>query len=148
MDRNEAQSALDAVKNTDRLMAERMTWPLWRHAIFGAMMALILLAIVMPFGAQLPILALVLLLTFLVVRDDKKRHGMFVSGYQKGRTGWVLALQFALFIAALVATEMWIEQPLASPLFWAIAAALLIGSTMLSLLWEKIYQEDLRRGRV
>ncbi|NCP20136.1 MAG: hypothetical protein GW855_13370 [Erythrobacter sp.] len=129
-------------------MADRMTWPLWRHAIFGVMMALVLVSIASPLGAQLPILGIVLLSIFLVVRDDKKRHGMFVSGYQKGRTGWVLALQFAFFIAALVATEFWIEAPSSSPLFWTIAAAMLIGSTMLSLLWEKIYQADLRRGRV
>ena len=147
MDRNEAQSALDAVKNTDRSMADRMTWPLWRHAIFGAMMALVLLAVVSPLAAQLPILGLLLLLVYLVVRDDKKRHGMFVSGYQKGRTGWILAAQFALLLAALVSSLVWVDDPLGSPLFWAIAVFVLIGNTALSLLWENIYQADLKAGR-
>ncbi|MBB3034931.1 hypothetical protein [Alteriqipengyuania lutimaris] len=147
MDKNEAQSALDAVRNTDRAMADRMRWPFWRHAIFGAMMALVLLAIALPSAARMPVLALVVLLVFLVVRDDKTRHGMFVSGYQKGRTGWVLVLQFALLAASLAATIMLVDSPLTSPLFWAIAAILLIGSTALSLLWEKIYRSDLKAGR-
>lgn len=147
MDTNEARSALDAVKNTDRAMADRMRWPLWRHAIFGAMMALVLLAIALPDPGRMLVLAIVLLLIFLVVRDDKARHGMFVSGYQKGRTGWVLVLQFALLAAALAATIMLVENPLASPLFWAIAAFLLTGSTAISLLWEKIYRADLKAGR-
>lgn len=147
MDRNEAQSALDAVKNTDKLMADRMSWPLWRHAIVGVMMALLLLGLALPVGQQLPIMILVLMLVFLVIRDDKKRHGMFVSGYQKGRTGWVLAVQFALFVAAFLATNAWVDNPLASSLFWAIAAALLIGSTALSLMWEKVYRADLKAGR-
>jgi len=147
MDRNEARAALDAVKNTDRAMADRMRWPLWRHAIFGAMMTLVLLAVALPDPGRMLVLAILLLLTFLVVRDDKARLGMFVSGYQKGRTGWVLVLQFALLIAALAATIMLVENALASPLFWAIAAVLLIGSTAISLLWETIYRADLKAGR-
>ena len=147
MDNYEAQSALDAVRDTDRLMAERMKWPLWRHALVGVMMAVLLLGIALPFDWQVPVSALVLLMVFLVIRDDKKRHGMFVSGYQKGRTGWVLAIQFALFVAALLTTNTRVDQPLQSPLFWGIEAILLVGSTALSVLWQKVYQADLKAGR-
>lgn len=147
MDKSEAQSALDAVKDTDRLMAQRMTWPLWRHAIFGVMMALLLLALALPVGMQIPVIGLVLLLVVLVVRDDKKRHGMFVSGYQKGRTGWVLAAQAALLLAALVVTLIWLDEPLENLLFWAMAATLLVVSTVLSVIWEKVYRADLEEGR-
>lgn len=147
MDKSEAQSALDAVKDTDRLMAQRMTWPLWRHAIFGVMMALLLLALALPVGMQIPVIGLVLLLVVLVVRDDKKRHGMFVSGYQKGRTGWVLAAQAALLLAALVVTLIWLDEPLESLLFWVMAATLLVASTVLSVIWEKVYRTDLEEGR-
>ena len=147
MDKNEAQSALDAVKNTDRLMADRMSWPLWRHAVVGVLMVLLLLGITLPIGQQLPIMGLVLVLVFLVIRDDKKRHGMFVSGYQKGRTGWVLAVQFALFVAAFLATNAWADNAPASPLFWTLAAILLVGSTALSWVWEKVYRADLKAGR-
>lgn len=147
MDKSEAQSALDAVKDTDRLMAQRMTWPLWRHAIFGVMMALLLLALALPVGMQIPVIGLVLLLVVLVVRDDKKRHGMFVSGYQKGRTGWVLAAQAALLLAALVVTLIWLDEPLESLLFWAMAAMLLVVSTVLSVIWEKVYRADIEEGR-
>ena len=147
MDRNEAQSALDAVKTMDRAMADRMTWPLWRHAIFGVMMALVLVAFALPPGAQLAAVGVLLVMVFLIVRDDKKRNGMFVSGYQKGRTGWVLALQFALLAGALAATTAWVDDPFSSPIFWTIAAILLAGSTAISLIWEKVYRQDLRQGR-
>ena len=140
-------ASLAAVRDTDAKIAQKMRWPLWRHAIVGVLMALMLLSFAVPMGWQVPIIVLVLALVFLIIRDDKKRHGMFVSGYQRGRTGWVIAVQLVLFLAVMfISTEM-ISDPLTSPAFWGLQAILLVGSTVLSLIWEKVYRADIQAGR-
>lgn len=143
----DAKAALDTVRATDAKLAERMHWPLWRHAIVGLLLALLLLGIALPFDHQILISFAVIGIVFLVIHDDKKRYGMFVSGYQRGRTGWVLAVQVLLFIGALLLANIYVDRPLANPLFWSIEAVLFVGSTVLSVLWERVYRADLRAGR-
>ena len=147
MDRSDAHASLEAIRQTEDRLAGRMRWPLWRHAALGVFLALLLLGIALPFSWQIPITLLALGLIFLVIRSDKKRHGMFVSGYQRGRTGWVVAAIVALFIAMLLLANTLVTDPLDSALFWAIETVLLAGSTALSLVWEKVYRADLKAGR-
>ena len=142
-----AKAALDAVTSSQARLAERMRWPLWRHAAPGLLMVLLLAGITLPSGASIAVSGLVLLLVFAIVRDDKKRYGMFVSGYQKGRTGWVIAIQIALTLGAMFYVLNYIDDPLGSPVFYAVAAALFVASTALSYAWEVVYRADLTGGR-
>lgn len=144
---NNAKAALDAVSSTQARLADRMRWPLWRHAVSGVLMVLLLAGIALPSGAGIAVSGLVLLLAFAIVRDDKKRYGMFVSGYQKGRTGWVVAIQIALALGSMFYVQNHVADPLGSPVFYAVAAALFIASTALSYAWEVVYRADLTGGR-
>ena len=41
----------------------------------------------------------------------------------------------------------YIDDPLGSPVFYAVAAALFVASTALSYAWEVVYRADLTGGR-
>ena len=146
-DTDDPRAALDAVGQTNERLAERMHWPLWRHALVGLLLALLLLGIALPFNWQVVTYAVVLAMIGWIVRDDKKRYGMFVSGYQRGRTGWVLAAITLFFVALMLLTNTLFDEPTRHPLFWGFEIALFTGGTALSVLWEKIYRADLLAGR-
>ena len=128
-----------------------MRWPLWRHAAYGAILAALLAAMPLEYGHKIIAFGIVVVATMLIVLDDKKRHGMFVSGYQRGRTGWVLLANAVAFLAALAAMNAWIADaaspPLNDPLYWMLVGGIFAISTALSVVWQRVYQADLRKGR-
>lgn len=146
MDDNDVTASLEAMQQTRDKLADRMQWPLWRHAATGVLLAVVLFGIALPGGKGALVNVLVLVAAVAIMAHDKKTHGMFVSGYQRGRTGWVIAALIGLWLAALVAT-LAMEAPLANPLFWAIEASLFVAGTALSVLWGRVYRADLRSGR-
>jgi len=109
----EHQAALKTVTETNERLAQKMHWPLWRHAAVGALFCVLLLGISLPGSIGGVINVAMIGVVFLLIRDDKRRHGMWVSGYQKGRTGWVMAALVGLVLACIAASMAWIdEQPL------------------------------------
>ena len=128
-------------------LADRMRWPLWRHAVAGALFALILFAIAMPAKGGIAVMGLVVILIFAIIRDDKKRYGMFVSGYQRGRTGWVLAVNLVIFAAAWAAIAKTGPHTIGDILPWVLIGAVFVATTALSYLWEIVYRADLRKDR-
>ena len=147
MDKIDAAASLDAVRETRARLAERMRWPLWRHAMTGVLLAVILLAQALPNEYGLIVTALCLLPIFAIIAHDRKANGMLVSGYQKGRAGWVLALLIGLYMAAFFWVRLGMTDPLSDPRFWALEAVVILVATALSYLWAKVYREDLRAGR-
>ncbi len=140
-------ASLEALEAANRRLAEHMRWPLWRHMAGGLLMSLILAAFALqPAPLGFVLFGLALLLSFAIVRDDKKRHGMFVSGYQRGRTGWVMAGILALFFGNVVLLLIEHDGSAGDPLLWLVLLVQLGGTTALGLLWERIYRADLRRG--
>ena len=147
MDRNEALSALDAVEETDRRMAKRMTWPLWRHAAFGAVEAIMVLAWGLPTAAMGACFVIAIAGLSWIVHDDKKRYGMFVSGYSSRAARPAIWLAVAIYLvgAALIIltggpNEWTIWVPVAT-------AGVFVGETLASLWWQKLAQDGLRNGR-
>ena len=145
MSPDEAKAALGSVEDTRLKMAARMHWPLWRHALAGLYLAVLLGAIVLDNTTRMILIALAVVGLAFVVREDKKRYGMFVSGYQRGRTIWVILANAAVFIAALLAMNSWVENGVSDPLFWVLTGTVFLVSTALSYIWEVVYRADLRR---
>ena len=148
MEKTDVAASLDAVRETREKMAAKMHWPFWRHAATGVFLAIILLGRALPNEYGLIVTALCLLPIFAIIAHDKKTLGMFVSGYQKGRTVWVIIAILALFFGAFFWVMFGMDEPLSDPRFWALEAGVLVVSTALSYLWAKVYREDLRAGRV
>ena len=147
MDRDEARAALNGMDDVTRKYAtEGPEYPAWRYAAFGLMMALIVLS--QGFGSALKAALFVTAMAMLVwmLRDDRRRYGVFVNGYRKGRT---LPMTIALvgFVLLAMGAEIY-----AYANDWAVAAKLTIAgavfvvATLASVWWTRIYQRELLDG--
>lgn len=138
---------LAMVEQTDRKLAQRMHWPLWRHAAAGLLQAMFVVSLATP----MPLAALVMLAAvssiFLIGASDRKRHGMFVNGWTsvKARPAIWLALGFTLGGFAAI---LWLGEGINRWTPWAvpIVGTVFIGVTLASLWWEKLYQAELTAG--
>lgn len=148
MDRNEALAALDGVKHTQGKLAEVSEWPLWRHVLFGVAEGTFI------FGLSLPILGTAACLIAAgglvawMIRDDKQRYGMFVSGFQGKKPRAAL---FALIIVVVgMAALSFAARGEPAPAPMAIVATLgtIIACTLGSLWWQRLYRAELREGAV
>lgn len=146
MGKDDVAASLEALEAANTRLAERMRWPLWRHMAAGLMVSLLLAAItIQPSPLGFLLFGLALILTLAILRDDRRRHGMFVSGYQRGRTGWVMCVIVALFIGSVVVVETQIDGSPGAPLLWLVVIILFVGTTALSLVWERVYRADIRK---
>lgn len=144
----DAQTALIALEVTNGRLAERMRWPLWRHAAAGLLMTLIVGSVGLPRGLAMVILLVAIVLTIAIVRDDKKRYGMFVSGYQRGRTAWVTSAIIALNLSAVFFVRTLRDNAVVNAIFWLAMAIVFLGTLMLSIAWERVYRHDIRKGGI
>jgi uncharacterized membrane protein len=101
METFEALSALDAKRQAEAQIARAANCPPWRHAVFGAMMGALIASFAFEFVLRTAILVIVLVCIPIIVRSDRKRMGMFINGYRRGKTRWVafgiLAIWLALY---------------------------------------------------
>ena len=81
---DEARAALAAKGQAQRDLARAADCPPWRHAIVGVVMGALVAspALAMP----LRFAVLVLLAIAATIASDRRRTGMFVNGYRRGRT--------------------------------------------------------------
>lgn len=143
MDTTEALAALDAKQDAEQRLAAAADCPPWRHAIFAALMAAMVAAPVLPSAWQMGVLAALLVTVPLIVRSDRRRTGMFVNGYRRGRTMAVtlliLGANMVLYTTSLYrAVELGDHRTglLLAPIAFAIAYA---GST----LWMRVFRREM-----
>lgn len=147
MDPNEARTALDSMKAAERDLAlSGPKYPLWRHAAFAAVMATLVLG--QGFAAPLQILFIVfpLLAIALLVHDDRKRYGMFVNGYRKGRTLPLTLVLVALMLGAMGAEIYARFNDLGIGVKLGIAGFAFVVALAMSLLWTRVYDRELLDG--
>ncbi|MBV2149838.1 hypothetical protein KRZ98_16450 [Sphingobium sp. AS12] len=140
----DARAALDGIEEARRELARKATaFPLWRHAAFGAIMAMFVLG--QDFGPPLQIVLPVgaLAATFWLAADDRRRHGMFINGYRKGLT---LIVSVALLAAMLGGIAFEVYARLAG-----LSLAVKLGIAMVAFLvalessyaWNRAYRREL-----
>jgi len=144
MNRDEAQAALAAVNQAQGKLADRIEVPVWRHLAFGGMFALINVAISLPPAGFGPIFLLWGILFALLLRYDRRRYGVFINGYRRGRTLPVtlclLALQVGLVVLARPARHL----PFPSALGLACAAAAFVVAVIGSMIFQRVLMAELR----
>ncbi len=127
-------------------LARRARAPVWYHPALGLLVG----AVVAVQGQAVP-LALGAYAVFavgllLLVKEYKRRTGLWVSGYRAGRTRWIavgLAVMTSLAIlgAALLAREHGLT---AAPfILGAVVAAIVTAG---GFVWEAAFRRDLRDG--
>ncbi|WP_431469126.1 hypothetical protein [Sphingosinithalassobacter sp. LHW66-3] len=146
MSPEEARAALAQVQQTDQRMATRMRWPFRRHAMFGLCEALIVGGIGTGHPVGIAAMGAGCALTAVLILDDKKRHGMFVSGLQGRRTWPALAIAVILALAGVIGALALRDAEGVDPRVLAIAAVVWAGCTAASLWWERLYRAELASG--
>jgi uncharacterized membrane protein YjjP (DUF1212 family) len=143
----EAQAALDSMAEAQRELARSVPkYPLWRHAAFAAVMAALVLG--QGFGQPWQVLLLVFPMAAVawLVADDRKRYGVFVNGYRKGRTLPVTLTLVALMLGAMGGEIYARINDLGVAVKLAIAAFAFAVALVMSLWWTRIYDRELLGG--
>lgn len=138
-----AQAALEEVRVARARMAQRVACPPYKHAVFGALFGSIVAAQAGPpqvvFGVEAAVVAVAIAMFVLI----RRRMGVFVNGYRKGRTRPV-AIGLVIFYATALGAAGWFKA--AHNLAWP---ALVLGVIMFgvgawaSMVWQRIYQREL-----
>jgi len=142
---NEAAAALADVGRTEERLAQRARWPFRRHAMFGLAEGLMVAAVAQPVGIAGGMMAAGLALLAMCIAEDRRRHGMFVSGWQAGATR-PLTMVLGAFLAAMLAASLAVRDGVsAQPLGYLIGVIVFAVCTAASLRWEKIHRAALGR---
>lgn len=146
MNPHEAATALDGVDRTEKKLAEHSHWPFHRHAMFGLGAGLLIAGIAQPIALAASMTAVAAALFGACVWDDRRRHGMFVSGWQPGAT-LPLTIMLFLFMTATAAASLVVRDGAsAQPLGYLIGLVTFMVCTAASLRWQKIYCAQLEHG--
>jgi hypothetical protein len=139
----EARAALAAKTLAERDLARLGTCPPWRHAVFAALETALVASPLVPMAARFAILAGLFLGIFLIVRSDRRRLGVFINGYRRGRTRLVvlpillgvLGMYTLSFVAVLDWHKPWISVVCACVTF----PACYLGSVV----WQQVFRREL-----
>jgi hypothetical protein len=138
----QARAALDAKGSAEQNLARAAVCPPWRHAVFGLVMGSLVATPALPLPLRLAALALILIGIGLIVRSDRRRMGMFVNGYRRGKTLVVslalLAIVLALYMFSVRAAT---DGDHATPLLFGAAA--LGVSVVGSVIWQRVFVAEL-----
>lgn len=139
----EASTALDAKRQAEAQIARAATCPPWRHAVFGLIMGGFVASPAFNLPVRMALLVLLLAMIPIIIQSDRKRMGMFINGYRRGKTRLVtfpmLAIELSLY-AIGVARNMDGREP-RTPLLLG-GVALIIG-LLGSMLWQRVFLREM-----
>ena len=139
----QARIALMAKGAAEQDLARLATCPPWRHAVFAAMMATLVATPALPLPLRFAALALVFVAIVLIVQSDRRRLGVFVNGYRRGRTRLV-ALPMLAVILLLYAASCWFALDRGQPaISLVLAAASFVIGYFGSVVWQRVFVREL-----
>ena len=143
MDKDQARDYLDLIGATQQDLARAADCPPWRHVVFGLMLAALVLSPGLggAIGHSLMLAGFAMLIA--VVMSDRRRMGVFINGYRRGRT---LPLTLALLGVTLgiIFAEIYAKDA-----GWSITARLLLAgvelviATAASVIWQRIFRREM-----
>ena len=142
----EARAALDSIEATRAQMAALGQCPPWRHALFGAVMGLLVGGVGFEITIQMACTVVALCAIPIIVSYDRKRYGVFINGYRRGATRPFTFALLAVMIG-LMAVQMWLrERGAADSVHLAIGIAGFLIGTGASVIWSRIFRSEMERG--
>lgn len=139
-----ARAALAAKEAAEASIARMSLCPPWRHAAFAGIMAALVIDPAVPLPWRFAVIVAAFAGIALVVRSDRRRLGMFINGYRRGRTRLVtfpmLAVVMLLYGLSVYAALDW-HRPNLSVAFAVIAFLICYGG---SVLWPRVFVRELR----
>jgi hypothetical protein len=143
MESSEALSALDAKRQAEAQMARAANCPPWRHALFGLLMGGMVASPAFNTVFKFAILLAVLFLIPIIIHFDRKRMGMFINGYRRGRTR-VVAFGVLIVELSLYFVSVWRGLDLhdhVTPLLLGIAGVVI--GTVGSKIWQDVFVREM-----
>lgn len=141
--KEEAQLALAAKGAAEKDLARLATCPPWRHAAFAATEAALVLTPALVLTARYVVLALALVGMGAIYVSEKRRLGVFINGYRRGRTRRVtfplLAAILGLYVASVYFGLM-AGRPAVSV---ALALVTFVVGYAGSVLWQRVFVREL-----
>ena len=141
-----AEALATADRSRRRFALEQAHWPWSRHAVFGALIGGLAAAQAIPPPYSTCAAVALIGVAARVAAADRRRRGVFVSGWRYGRTLWVTAPMAAAAIAVSL-LGLWLSRE--REVAWApvaIGAALLPAGTLASKAWEQVYRRELQES--
>ncbi len=147
MERQEARAALGSIGDAHARLAAAAECPPWRHAVFGLIMALLVLGLGIGGTTQFALMAVAMALTAIVVMHDRKRMGVFANGYRRGST-LPVALGLVVVTMLLIAAQIRLREADGSmTVAWLITGAEFVVATVSSVLWQWRFRAELMKGQ-
>ena len=138
----EARTALAAKGQAERDLARIADCPPWRHVVVGVVMAALVASPVLPLPLRFGALVLILIVIFGIMFADRRRTGIFVNGYRRGKTLIVsIAMLVSLVGLFTASTRAALAGDFQTPLL--LAAAAFVVSTVGSIIWQRIFVSEL-----
>jgi hypothetical protein len=143
MDHSEALSALSAKREAEAQIARAATCPPWRHAAFGLLMGGLVASPAFGVAVRTAILVLILACIPLIIHSDRKRMGMFINGYRRGKTRIVtfgiLIVELGLYTVSVIRGLG--QNDHTTPLLLGVLGVLIgIGGSML---WQRVFVREM-----
>ena len=147
MDGRDARAALADMADARNRLVTTTRYPAWRHAAFGAVMAIFVGGIGLPTAFNMSATVVGLMATVILAQHDRKTSGMFVNGFRAGRTRWV-SIVLMITMLALMFVQVRVRFSV-GPGLWtaAIAGVAFAVGTAASIVWWRAYVADLAQGR-
>lgn len=140
---DEARVALAAKSAAEQDLARLAVCPPWRHAAFAGTMAALVASSAVPMPLRFAILAIVLAGVAVIVQSDRRRLGVFVNGYRRGKTRRV-AISMLLIILLLHAASFHFGVTLGRPGVSLGLAGVAFGVAFSgSVIWQRVFVREL-----
>lgn len=139
----EARSALEAKRQAEAQMAKAAQCPPWRHVVFGLMMGGLIASFAFEFVIRTAILVIVLACIPIIVQSDRKRMGMFINGYRRGKTR-VVTFGILILWLPLYALSVYYALDLHNhvmPLLLGVAGFVLAVAG--SIVWQRVFVREM-----
>lgn len=143
---DETASMLAEVRAANAELSRRAVAPLWYHPALGLLCGGAVAIHAAPIGARLVYMLAFGLGLILLVKAYRRKTGLWVSGFRRGRTRWLTFSMVPVAMGTLWLTS-WLE--------WerGVQGAFLIGGAGLAVLttaygfaWEALFRRDMREG--
>jgi hypothetical protein len=139
----EARLALQAKGAAEQNLAKLAVCPPWRHAAFAGVMAMLVATPAFPLSVRFGLLAMIFAAIALIVRSDRRRLGVFINGYRRGKTRLV-TFPMLVVILGLYFASFYFGDTRQQP---AISLALAVVSFGIgyvgSMLWQRVFVREL-----
>lgn len=143
MQTTDALAALEAKRAAEAQLARACNCPPWRHGLFGLLMGALVVSPAFEQTIRFAMLAAILCCIPLIIHSDRKRMGMFINGYRRGKTRvvalGVLAVELSIYM--LSAYYGMVLHNVVVPLALGISG-LVIG-ILGSMLWQRVFVREL-----